>query len=88
MNFIGENQRLAASKKQIERFRRIAVDGKSGRVESEKRLAEWHVGAADRARDKQVYGEEVRAWQARKRLVRREGARLCRSKWRLAAVSR
>ena len=53
---------------------KLALDGKSGRFEAEKHLAEWHAGAADRAKDMQVYGEERRARQARKKLVRRQGA--------------
>ena len=52
MNFIGEKQRLAASKKQIEVFRRVAVDGKSGRLEAERHATEWTAGATDRARDR------------------------------------
>ena len=57
----GENERLQGSIAQMRRFKRVALDGKSGRFEAEKHLAEWHAGAADRARDMQVYGEENRA---------------------------
>ena len=39
MNFIGEKWRLAASKKQIKVFRRVAVDGKTGRFEAERHVA-------------------------------------------------
>jgi hypothetical protein len=65
----GENERLQASIAQMQRFKRVALDGKSGRFEAEKHLAEWHAGAAERARDKQVYGEERRARQVRRRQV-------------------
>ena len=72
MDFIGEKQRLAVSKKQIEVFRRVAVDGRSGRFEAERQAA----GAADRARDKQEYDVRVRVRRGRNKLVRREGAYL------------
>ena len=70
----GENERLQGSIAQMQRFKRVALDGKSGRFEAEKHLAEWHASATERARDMQVYGEERRARQARKKLVRRQGA--------------
>ena len=72
----GESERLENSMAQIQRFKRIAVDGKSGRFEAEKHLAEWHAGAADRGRDKQEYDVRVRTRRGRKKLVRREGAYL------------
>ena len=76
MTCSGENERLQGSMVQMQRFKRIAADGKSGKFEAEKHLAEWHAGAADRARDRRVYGEERRARQARSKQLcrRREGA--------------
>ena len=61
---------------QIQRFKRIAVDGKSGRFEAENHLAEWHAGAADSARDEQEYDVGVRTRRGRKKLVQREVAYL------------
>lgn len=62
----GEEQRMESSMEQMSRFRKIAVDGKSGRFESEKHLAEWHAGSADRARDRKVYDAERRARKERR----------------------
>ena len=71
----GESERLVNGMAQIQRFKWIAVDGKSGRFGmTERHLAEWHTGAADKARDKQEYDVRVRARRGRKKLVRREGA--------------
>ena len=72
----GESERLENSMAQIKRFKRVAVDGKSGRFEAEKYLAEWHAGAADKAMDKQEYDVRVRTRRGRKKPVRREGSYL------------
>ena len=47
----GEEQRLAISMTQMDRLRKIAAEGKSERLQAEKRRIEWLAGAIDRRQE-------------------------------------
>ena len=51
---------------QMNNFKMVAVDGKGERFQAEKCAAEWHAGAAGRARDRDNYGRERKGGEFRK----------------------
>ena len=58
MVFIGEKQRLVVSEEQMERFRRIAVDGKGSRFKAAGNAEGGHAGAVDKKEGNMIlYGE-------------------------------
>jgi len=62
----GEDQRLASSMVQIDKLRKVAVDGKVARLQNEKRRIEWLAGAADRRQDLAVHDQKKRARQRKR----------------------
>jgi hypothetical protein len=62
----GEEQRLASSMVQIDRLKKVAVDGKVERLQSERRRMEWLAGAANRRQDLAVHSQKMRARQVRR----------------------
>ena len=60
MIFSGQKQRLAVSEEQMERFRRIAVDGKGSRFKAAGNAEGGHAGAVDRKEGNRIlYGDPM-----------------------------
>ena len=70
----GEKVRMEGTLKQIEVFKKTAIDGKADRFQAEKYTAGAADRRAERARARQVGEVGVRARLGRKKLVRRGGA--------------
>ena len=51
---------------QIDRLKKVAVDGKVERLQNEKRRMEWLAGAANRRQDLAVHSQKMRARQVRR----------------------
>ena len=69
----GEGTQMEQVLTQIERFRRIAADGKGSRFKAEKRAEEWKAGAELRARQRQV-GDKC--WERIQQLPRQQRMRV------------
>ena len=51
---------------QIDKLRKVAVDGKVARLQNEKHRIEWLAGAADRRQDLAVHDQKKRARQRKR----------------------
>jgi hypothetical protein len=62
----GEEQRLSISMAQMDRLKKIAAEGKSERLQAEKRRIEWLAGATDRRQELAVHDKRQRALQRKR----------------------